>query len=91
MKFVSLVFLFILTDVLIGQQMTSGKIIYKETIKLNIDIGDDRPEMAKMFPTSQSVDKVLFFNGNEALFKNNEQPKQSANELLILNMNNPLC
>lgn len=75
MKFVSLVFLFILTDVLIGQQMTSGKIIYKETIKLNIDIGDDRPEMAKMFPTSQSVDKVLFFNGNEALFKNNEQPK----------------
>ena len=75
MKFVTLLLLIILTGRLESQQTVSGKIIYKETIKLNIDVGADRPEMAKMFPTSQSVDKVLYFNTNESLFKNNEQPK----------------
>ena len=75
MKFVTLLLLIILTGRLESQQTVSGKIIYKETIKLNIDVGADRPEMAKMFPTSQSVDKVLYFNANESLFKNNEQPK----------------
>jgi len=75
MKFVTLVLIITLVVRLESQQTVSGKIIYKETIKLNIDIGDDRPEMAKMFPSSQSVDKVLYFNTNESLFKNNEQPK----------------
>lgn len=75
MKFVTLLLLIISGSAIFSQQTNSGKIIYKETIKLNIDIGDDRPEMAKMFPTSQSVDKVLYFNTNESLFKNNEQPK----------------
>jgi len=75
MKFVTLILLITLLGRLESQQTESGKIIYKETIKLNIDIGDDRPEMAKMFPSSQSVDKVLYFNTNESLFKNNEQPK----------------
>ncbi|MBK9108681.1 MAG: GLPGLI family protein [Saprospiraceae bacterium] len=58
-----------------SQPMTSGKITYKETIKLNIDIGDNNPEMAKMIPSSQSAEKVLYFTANESLYKNEEKPK----------------
>jgi GLPGLI family protein len=58
-----------------GQPLNSGKIIFKETIKLNIDLGERNPEMSKMIPTSQSIDKVLYFNSNESLYKNNEIPK----------------
>ena len=52
-------------------QQKSGIIHYKENIKLNIDFGDN-PEMAKMMPTSQSVDKALYFNQNESLYKNED-------------------
>ena len=55
-------------------QQKSGIIHFKENIKLNIDFGDN-PEMAKMMPTSQSVDKALFFNQNESLYKNEAPPK----------------
>ena len=58
-----------------GQPLTSGKIIFKETIKLKIDLGNSNPEMAKMIPSSQSVDKVLYFNSNESLYKNHTAPK----------------
>lgn len=67
-------FLFFIFNIY-GQAINSGKIIFKETIKLNIDLGNNNPEMAKMIPTSQSVDKVLFFNKDESLYKNNEIPK----------------
>ncbi|MBC7885728.1 MAG: GLPGLI family protein [Saprospiraceae bacterium] len=75
MKYSLLLWSIQLSVISFGQQVLSGKIIYKETIKLNIDIGEERPEISKMFPSSQSVDKVLIFNSNESLFKNNEKPK----------------
>ncbi|MBK9270933.1 MAG: GLPGLI family protein [Saprospiraceae bacterium] len=58
-----------------SQNIHSGKIIFKETIKLNFDLGDDNPQMAKMMPASQSVDKVLYFTKDESLYKNHENPK----------------
>lgn len=60
---------------LISQQTTSGKITYKETIKLNFDIEGHNPEMAKMIPSSQSAEKVLYFTSHESLYKNLDKPK----------------
>lgn len=60
---------------LCSQPMTSGKITFKETIKLNFDIDESNPEMAKMIPSSQSADKVLFFTSNESLYKNQDKPQ----------------
>lgn len=60
----------------LGSQIpTSGKITFKETIKLNLDFGDENPELRKMIPSSQSADKVLYFNAGESLYKNEEKPK----------------
>lgn len=69
--------LFILGSIYIAhtQDAQSGKITFKETIKLHFDMGDEHPEMAKMFPSSQSVDKVLFYTKSESLYKNLEAPK----------------
>lgn len=58
-----------------SQVLTSGKITYKETIKLNLDFGDENPELTKMIPSSQSADKVLYFTSSESLYKNEEKPK----------------
>jgi GLPGLI family protein len=66
--FVSLIQFYVLLT--IAQPITSGKIVYKETIKLSIDLGEGNEEMAKLIPNSQSHDKVLYFNTNETLYKN---------------------
>lgn len=59
------------------QPITSGKIIFKETVKFKIDIGGNNPEMAKMLPPSQSIEKVLYFKNGESLYKNYEKPKDT--------------
>jgi len=71
--FISLL-LFILLSNGFSQPVSSGKIIFQETIQFKIDFGDDNPELAKMIPTSQTIDKALFFTPEISLFKNNEQP-----------------
>ncbi|NOT35948.1 MAG: GLPGLI family protein [Saprospiraceae bacterium] len=60
-----------------AQPKTSGKIVFTETFKLNIDVPDGNPEFAKMIPPSQSQEKVLFFRGGESLFKNLEKAKDT--------------
>lgn len=52
-----------------AQVLTSGKIKYKETIKMDIKLDKDSP-VAKMLPSSQNLEKVLFFNTKEALYTN---------------------
>lgn len=73
-------FIFIIllqASVIISQPRTSGKITFKETVKFKIDIEGGNPELAKMLPPSQSVEKVLYFKGGESLYKNNEKPKDT--------------
>lgn len=60
-----------------SQQRTSGKIIFKETVKFKIDVGGGNPELAKMLPPSQSIDKVLYFKDSESLYKNYDKPKDT--------------
>ncbi|MCP9763801.1 GLPGLI family protein [Lacihabitans soyangensis] len=59
-----------------SQFQKSGKIYFKESIKLNIQISEENKEMAKMMPTSQDTYKVLFYNSNESLFKIEEKKNE---------------
>jgi GLPGLI family protein len=59
-----------------SQFQKSGKIYFKESIKLNIQISEENKEMAKMMPTSQDTYKVLFYNSNESLFKVEEKKNE---------------
>lgn len=73
-------FIFIIllhASVIISQPRTSGKITFKETVKFKIDIEGGNPELAKMLPPSQSVEKALYFKGGESLYKYNEKPKDT--------------
>ncbi len=74
MKINLIALLVLITYYVSGQPIESGAIHYKETVKLNIDFGDN-PEMAKMVPPSQTFDKVLYFNKGESLFMNAAKPK----------------
>ncbi len=51
-------------------QATEGKIIFDETIKLEIQLPDDAPEeMKKMLPSEQKHQQILLFNGNTTLYR----------------------
>ena len=55
------------------QFQKSGKIYFKETMKLDIQLDEKNKEMAKMFPTSKDSYKVLLYNETESLFLNEEK------------------
>lgn len=59
---------FILIIQLNAQQ--EGKIIYKETIKLDVEFDGMDESMKAMIPKSQSIDKELLFTKSESLFQN---------------------
>jgi GLPGLI family protein len=59
-----------------SQFQKSGKIYFKESIKLNIQISEENKEMAKMMPTSQDSYKVLYYDSNESLFKVEEKKNE---------------
>ena len=69
-------FLLFLSFSAFSQFQKSGKIYFKESIKLNIQINEENKEMVKMIPTSQDSYKVLFYNSNESLFKNEEKKNE---------------
>lgn len=47
-----------------------GKIVFNETIKLDIQIEGMDEEMRKMLPESQSMKRELLFDGSESIFQN---------------------
>ena len=64
-----LLFLFV-SFTSLAQVQKSGAVYFKETIKLNIKIDGANEEMMKMLPTSRDAFKVLYYDRNESLFKN---------------------
>lgn len=48
-----------------------GVINFTETIKLHMEMPGQDPEMMKKIPQTHSVQKVLYFQGGESLYKNN--------------------
>ncbi|MCB9285144.1 MAG: GLPGLI family protein [Lewinellaceae bacterium] len=53
-------------------QNQEGRIVYKESIKLNIQLPEGQEEMAKNLPTSQSFDMMLRFDEKASLYANYE-------------------
>ena len=49
---------------------TEGKIIFKETIKLDFEFEGMDESMKSMMPESQSVDRELLFNQDESIWQN---------------------
>ena len=66
---------------LLVAQSNEGKIIYKETIKLEIDIPEEHREQLKaVLPDSRSFKKVLIFNSNESIYKDYENQEDDVVE-----------
>ena len=65
-----MLFALLISVVTFGYSQTEGKIIYKETLKLDIQIDGLDESMKDMIPQSQSLDKELFFNSTESLYQN---------------------
>jgi len=59
-------------------QSTSGKIVYDETVQLQIDIPEEHRSMIGSLPTSQSNQMVLYFNGKESMYKNLEKNEDQS-------------
>lgn len=53
-------------------QNKEGRIIFQETIKLEIQLSEGQEHMAAMMPTSQSFDMALLFNEQASLYQNHE-------------------
>jgi GLPGLI family protein len=69
MKNTLILFLVCISTGIYAQVITSGKIKYKETVKFDIKLENDSP-IAKMLPSTQDLDKLLFFNTKEAVYTN---------------------
>lgn len=72
-----LLFLLTISPFLSFGQQTEGKIIYTETIQMEIDLPEEHRQMMGNLPTSQSIAKVLYFNENESLFKNDDSDEDN--------------
>ena len=69
-----ILFLIVLLPVLLFAQ-TEGVVKYTETIALQIELPEGMEEFASQIPSSQTVKQVLYFNENQALFKNDDNQK----------------
>jgi len=55
---------------------TEGMVKYTETIAFQIELPEGMEEFASQIPSSQTIKQVLYFNKNEALFKNDADQKE---------------
>ena len=58
----------------------TGAIYYTETMKLRLPDGPDNEAFRQLMPTSRDMFKVLYYNENESLFRN-EQGKNEDLEI----------
>ena len=60
-------------------QITEGTVVYKQTVKLEIQLEGDASQFADMLPKEQTSQKVLYFNSSAAMFENyNEKTDDGA-------------
>lgn len=66
-----LVLLLLFCPLLVVGQQTSGVIKYTETVKFDIDFGDDEraAQIKQMLGESQSWERSLFFNAEESIYR----------------------
>lgn len=58
-------------------QTTQGAIYYSETVQLNIQVPPEMQREAANFPKSMTNDKVLYFNADKSLYKDNADAKKA--------------
>jgi len=76
-KFLFLPILFLAT-VIDAQENNSGKVVYEQTVKLEIKMEGDAAQFADMLPKERKTNKVLFFNSDASLFENGESAEANA-------------
>ncbi len=68
-----------------GQRIQSGRIIYEEKVKLEIELEGDAAEFASMLPTERTSQKVLYFNDEEVLYENVDNAETSSDHEMEAN------
>lgn len=68
MRSILITALFLIPLFLFGQM--EGEVLYREAMKLDIDIPDEMKELMKDMPTSRTTIKSLIFKGNKSLYQN---------------------
>src|SRR5690606_27328828 len=99
MRKIAMALLSLLTVATAQAQTKSGKVNYKETIKLgNLAdmLGEEMAQFAALLPKEQNFDKTLYFSPEAALYKmNEEEAKQQSMEhseggnTMKINFDNP--
>lgn len=56
--------------------VTSGKVIYDETIKMEIKLEGESAQFANMLPKERKTQKVLYFNSDASLYKLNDKKQE---------------
>ena len=63
-----------------AQENTSGKVIYEQTVKLEIKLEGDAAQFADMLPKERKSNKVLYFNPEVSLYQNGESDDSQSME-----------
>src|SRR5205085_9079907 len=78
------------------QAQTSGRIVYEQKTKLNIDIDSDNPELMKNIPKEHVSSHELLFDSTSSIYrkiagKNSESAIENENEhgKMIIKMDEP--
>jgi GLPGLI family protein len=74
-------FLTLLLPSIFTAQTTQGKVIYNETMKLEIDIPEEHREQLKgILPDSREAKKILMFDASESIYKDYEAQEDDVIE-----------
>ncbi len=64
-----------------AQENLSGKIVYEQTVKLEIKLEGDASQFADMLPKERKSNKVLYFNQEASLYENGEAVENEASTM----------
>jgi len=60
--------------------ISSGKIVYEDIAKLNIQLDGDASQFADMLPKERKSKKVLYFNSDASLYENDNSDEEDISE-----------
>jgi GLPGLI family protein len=69
MKSILIAFMLLFSCLLMAQTTTEGTILFKETIKLKIELPEGQEHLKDMIPSSRSQAKALYFTKQKSLYK----------------------
>ena len=78
-KIITVAAVALLQSGIVAAQVRSGKVLYEETMKMNVELDGEAAQFAHLFPKEQKMQHVLYFTQDAALFQPMEQ-KQARNE-----------